>query len=44
MDRAVDPAAAEERLVRGVDDGVDVERRDVSENRAQMRRHCVRLP
>ena len=29
VDRAVDPAAAEQRLVRGVDDGINAERGDV---------------
>ena len=30
MDRAVDPAAAGQRLVRGIDDGVDRQRGDVA--------------
>ncbi len=29
MDRAVDPAAAEQAGIRGIDDGIDGERRDV---------------
>jgi hypothetical protein len=32
MDGAVDPAAAEQRLVGGVDDRIDAERRDVGDH------------
>jgi hypothetical protein len=35
VDRAVDPSAAEQRLVRGVDDGLDVQRRDVGDQDLQ---------
>ncbi|WP_244098801.1 hypothetical protein [Burkholderia ambifaria] len=35
MNRAVDTAAAEQRTVRGVDDRVDVERRDVDALRVE---------
>ena len=31
MDRAVNTAAAEEALVRGIDDGIDRKRRDVGD-------------
>jgi hypothetical protein len=37
MDRAVDPAAAEQRGVRGVDDRVDCETRDVAALEANAR-------
>jgi len=39
MDGAVHPAAAPQRLVGGVDDGVDVQRRDVGRDHAQARVH-----
>ena len=38
MDRAVDPAAAEQRRVRRIHDGVDVERRDVGDADVEPRR------
>jgi hypothetical protein len=38
MDRAVDPAAAEQRAVRRVDDGVDRERGDVGNHDVEPRR------
>jgi hypothetical protein len=38
MDRAVDPAAAEQRRVRRIDDGVDRERGDVGDDDIQSRR------
>ena len=38
MDRAVDAAAAEQRGVRGVDDGVNAQRRDVGDDDFQPRR------
>ena len=38
MDRAVDATAAEQRRVRGVDDGVNAQARDVGDNDFQPRR------
>ena len=38
MDRAVDPAAAEKRGVRRVDDGIDLERRDVGDDDLELAR------
>ena len=38
MDRTIDAAAAEQRGIRGVDDGVNAERRDVGDNDFQPRR------
>ena len=39
MDRAVDAAAALQRRVRGIDDRIDLERRDVGTDRMQLERH-----
>ena len=33
MDRAIHTAAAEQRAVRGIDDGVDIERGDVTDQK-----------
>jgi hypothetical protein len=41
MDRAIDPAAAQQRRVRGVDDRVDRERGDVGDDDLQSRRANV---
>jgi hypothetical protein len=38
MDRAIDAATAEQRAIRGVDDRVDAERRDVGDDDFQPRR------
>ena len=38
MDRPVDAAAAEQRRIRRVDDGVDIERRDVGDADVEPRR------
>src|SRR5690606_1751802 len=40
VDRAVDAASTEERRIRGVDDRVDGERRDVRTERLELRRHA----
>ena len=37
MDRAIDAAAAEQRIVRRVDDGVNAQRRDIGNNDFQPR-------
>ena len=38
MDRAIYTAAAEQRAIRGVDDGVNAQRRDIGDNHFQPRR------
>ena len=38
MDRAIDATAAEQRRIRGVDDGVNAQRRDVGDDDFQPRR------
>jgi hypothetical protein len=38
MDRAIDAATAEQRRVRGVDDGVNAQRRNVGDDDFQPRR------
>jgi hypothetical protein len=38
MDRPIDAAASEQRGVRGVDDGVNAQRRDIGDNDFQPRR------
>src|SRR4051812_8362472 len=43
MDRAIDPAAAEQRFIRGVDDGVHREGDDVGLDGAEGRGHGRRL-
>jgi hypothetical protein len=44
MDRAVDAAATEQRRIRGVDDGVNAQRRDVGDDDFQPRRADLALP
>ncbi len=39
MDRAVDATASEQRLVRRIHDRIDIERRDVGDDRLQVRGH-----
>ena len=40
MDRAIDPAAAGQAAVRGVDDGIEVERRDVGDDDLEVDAHA----